>query len=125
MSKINPQEPANSHDPWLENIKKSLDDSVDTLDLSTQMALQRARQKALSQPTKRLWPNTPILALAASLLLAIILLITMPFSVQEDPTSSMLSVLDDLPLLSAEDDFELYQSLEFLQWLESQGTDRG
>lgn len=110
-------------EPWLREVKEDLDHAAEHLDLSTQMALKRARQQALRQRNNLpIWRRPPVLALASGGLVAVwaLNLWSPQTPAPNTPQAQTAGVFEDLPLLMAEDDFELYQSLEFLQWLETQ-----
>ena len=101
-----------------QQIKKSMDEVVDAIDVSTQVKLNQARHAALNQNNhKRL---VPMLSLAG-MALAVILLVTLvwlqaPIDGVNDQAEPLR--LEDLDLLATEAEPEFYQDLEFLAWLE-------
>jgi len=97
----------------LDNIKATLDTTESQLDPETRRALQQARHTALEQLHKpRYWQPIAGLAVAASVTLLVVGLVT----IQTNDTA-VLNQHDDLSLLSAGDDLEFYENLEFYQWL--------
>ncbi|MCG8463263.1 MAG: hypothetical protein MI750_00255 [Xanthomonadales bacterium] len=126
-------------------LTEQLDRAVDELDLSTQLALQRARQHALrsagqsrSQTQSRAWwAGGGLATAAAALLLAIVLIpgsqngLPTNISAMGTPTSGIPAMgmvadadngasISDLALL-AEDEFLLLdEELEFYAWLEEE-----
>lgn len=115
-------------DAWLKQVKQDLDEASEQLDYRTQMQLRRARQRALNAPkSPPLWQRPPVLVLATGLLVALLAvpLWKTPDNEVKPSNVASLGVLEDLPLLSTEDDLELYQSLEFLQWLEQNHVEMG
>lgn len=99
-------------DELLTQIRQHLDESSDHLDAATLSRLNQARQQAqqVGQATRR-WPK-PVMALgatAASVTLMVSLLWT--------PVAHNSLVMEDLPMLTASEDLELYQELEFYEWL--------
>lgn len=98
----------------LDGIKARLDQSTEELDERTLRALKVARHEALAQqdrPSKNWWPVTGLAAFAGIALL-VVGLVTIQFN-----DSVMLEEVEDLPMLTAGDDLELYENLEFYQWL--------
>lgn len=110
MNKQDPQA------PFVETVKAALDQSQADLDSVTLARLRAARRTALqTKPDKIGWwrPHRVWLATAFSMVLAVTLWLG------QQPGKAVLPV-DDLPLLTASEDFELYRDLEFYQWLEYQ-----
>lgn len=100
--------------------KKAFDQHVDSLDSKTLNRLHAARQRALSQQRKQAWLFSKwhsvkwLTGAGAGLVLASIL----TFMIAPDLLqSNTLSPLDDLELLSAEAEIDLYTQLEFYEWL--------
>jgi len=97
------------------NAKKALDQQVDALDSQTLHRLRKARECALSQKDKKFWLSKKRLTGAgAGLALAGVL----TFLMVPQLTASKLSPLEDLEMLSAETDMDLYTQLDFYQWLD-------
>ena len=102
--------------------RRALDQQVDSLPASTLGALSGARQKAIvSHSTARhqpalLWGGGA--ACAAALLVAIFL--------SNGPVTepSQTSDFADSDILSAVEELDLYQQLEFYHWLEAEGLAR-
>lgn len=98
-----------------ENAKKAFDQQVGSLDSQTLRRLREARESALSQRNKNIWLSKKWLTGAgAGLALASIL----TFIIVPQLTASKLSPLEDLEMLSAETDLDLYTQLDFYQWLD-------
>lgn len=98
----------------LKNIKATLDAASTQLDQETQHALKQARHAALAQIHKPRWTWQPIagLAVAASVTMLVVGLVTI-----QTNESDLMKQHEDLSLLSAGDDLEFYENLEFYQWL--------
>lgn len=98
----------------LDNIRATLDRDSEQLDADTKRALQQARHQALAQLDKPRWIWQPIagVAVAASVTMLVVGLVT----VQTD-NGTIMHQHEDLSLLSSGDDLELYENLEFYQWL--------
>jgi len=100
--------------------REAFDQQVDSLEISTLHRLQAARQKALSLQRKQSWLSSTrrstkwLTGAGAGLALASVL----TFMVAPDLLqSNKLSPLDDLEMLSAEAEIDLYTQLEFYEWL--------
>jgi len=105
---------------FISGIKSGLDKSLHELDAVTLARLQAARLTALEHAEhKSVWlsRNKMLLATAMSTLLAVSV-----WFIQKPGNGSL--PMDDLPLLTATEDFELYRKLEFYQWLEYE-TEQG
>ncbi len=99
--------------------KKQLDQSVEPLDSETVSRLRAMRYESLhSQPQgiPWLWPASG-LATACTAILALVLWWSGPAEngqLEEGP------LVEDLDLLAAADNFDLYEDLEFYSWLAEQ-----
>lgn len=107
---------------FLNRVQKTLDNSVDEIDAGTRARLKAIRLNALeSGQQKPAWYNPQVitdvfnqnrLVLATSMS---VLILAGVWFVQK-PTLKDFPV-DDMQILTANDDLELYQELEFYQWL--------
>ena len=116
MTKINEDE-LNS------NIKKSLDDSIDSLDANTLSDIRQIRANAIDKAKRNNYSVFSSkkqgfliggVATACVMLLTVVLLLNSPTSMQSIPA-------EDIELISSSDSFELYEELEFYEWLEEDG----
>lgn len=98
----------------LDNINASLEQASQGLDQQTLRALQKSRHAALAQLHKprHHWQAVSGFAVAASVALLVFALFT--FQAND---SDIMHHAEDISLLSSGDDFELYENLEFYQWL--------
>ena len=99
-----------------DNLEKSLrsafDESVDNLDQGTANSIRRVREQALYGKTGMhagLWIPA---AAFASVCMAAIIYLSLPA-----PNQPQIEV-DDFEMLSSTENIELYEDLEFYQWLE-------
>ncbi len=101
-----------------QQIKKSMDEVVDAIDVSTQVKLNQARHAALNQNNnKRLVPMLSLAGMALAVILAVTLVwFQAPIEGASSEAESLW--LEDLDLLATEAEPEFYQDLEFLAWLE-------
>lgn len=100
-------------------IKKSLDDLVENIDVTTQVKLNAARQAALEKNNfKKKTPVWSVVGMACA-----VVLMTSWFwnhsEVEHLPTKTDVPWLEDIDLLANEADPDFYQDLEFLAWLEA------
>jgi hypothetical protein len=104
-----------NEDKLATNIRQSLDDSVESLDTNTLAKIRQIRAQAVARADvrQRHWSNlmTGALATACVITFAVMVLLRSPA-----PTSSV--PLDDLDLISSSESLELYEDLEFYEWLE-------
>jgi len=99
---------------FVQGIKHRLDQSQQELDTITLARLRAARRTALENAQQRpVWflRHRMLLATAMSTLLVVSIWLI------QVPEKGQLPI-DDLPLLTATEDFDLYRDLEFYQWLE-------
>ena len=104
-----------TEESFLAQARKQLDKSAEALDGETSSRLTRARQRALAElePAPGWWPrwSLPVGALAGVLALVLAIGLT------SQPSPESVSSLEDLELLSANESFELFEELEFYEWL--------
>ena len=112
---------SNENKAFLDNINDRLNKRVDELDDATLSALQNIRKTAIAQAenkTTDTWnwlQPIPVMALASIVLVvSVTLQMTMTSSVLPSPA------LADIPMLTASDDIEFYNDLEFYQWLDAE-----
>lgn len=105
------------------NIRQGLDESVDALDANTLSKIRQIRAQAIELANDKssadLFGNKQRLliggfATACVMVLAVVLLLNSPTSIQTVP-------VDEIELISSSDNFELYEDLEFYEWLEEDG----
>ena len=102
-----------------ENISSHLDQRVSDIDAQTISAIRDIRNKVLSEQALQPWSLLSLLKpvpLATSLSLALILSITLNITMFSDTATT--PALEDIPLLTAKDDIEFYNDLDFYQWLD-------
>lgn len=100
---------------FVKNAKTALNQQLDSLDRQTLSQIRQATEAALRAQDKPTWLSIKWVtgAGAGLALAAVITLMIVP-----QLTSGKLSPLDDLDLLSAEADMDLYTQLDFYQWLD-------
>src|SRR5262249_12072920 len=110
-------------EPWVDDARRLLDASAQSLDAATLSRLNRARQAALAQRRPRVRGWLPALGLAgsaAAVLLAVAL--WAPQHRGEAPgLHAPVAAMDSEN--AADDSLEFYQNLEFYAWLEAQDPD--
>jgi len=97
------------------NIRLALDESVDSLDANTLSKIRQIRSRAVEKAEARHvnWPGiiSGALATACVMVFTVMILLQSPTTLQPVP-------IDDLELLSSSEDLELFEDLEFYEWLE-------
>lgn len=110
---------------FVERVRRRLDDDVSAFDSETLSRLRRARQRAIAAAGKRSWWRAPwaahrpagdwlVPAGAFASIAATALALTLMVS---EPDDGIAREVDDLELLTAGEELELYENLEFYQWL--------
>lgn len=95
--------------------RRLLDDSVECMDATTRARLEGARRRALAQTRRPAWPyRRVVVAAAAASILGAAVLFSLPTEIREPDR-----VLADLDILTTPEQIELYQELEFYEWLEA------
>ncbi len=115
-----------------DSLKKSLDAEVNELDSTSSAKLISARYRALEQlQTQKQSIFTGYgrvglaVAVAASIVITVTLLIEAPRQVIEINTSNEATLFENLNILASSDSVEFYQSLDFLIWLENESDTQG
>ncbi|MFO1351852.1 MAG: hypothetical protein U1F68_14750 [Gammaproteobacteria bacterium] len=103
-------------DRWLQAVKTELDASVDALDAATLTRLRQARRRALAGAVRGPW-RAPWLALASCATVAAMVLVLLSKPQRGDDEDVMF---EDIDILVSTDDVELYDSLDFYEWLDQQ-----
>ena len=101
------------NEQFLRQVSQQLNDSEAGLDAATRSRLTQIRSKVLESATQPAWSwKRPVMAMASMAVVAVVTisLLWTPVSVQHDS-------LEDLTLLTANDDFDLINDVEFYQWL--------
>ncbi len=99
---------------FLQAIKSQLDQSIENIDGSTQSRLTQIRHLALDKVSTKSHPSILLPAGAfasACLVLAIV-------SYLPDQQTEQINVFDDIELISFSGSMDLYEDLEFYEWLE-------
>jgi len=112
----------NKEQAFLKAAKKTLDESLDTIDAATLTRLRAARRAAMTQsgpPPWRLWRNAwaPAGALTAVALVAVTA-VSLWNAGMQDPVVPL--AWEEAPILGSADDLEFYQELEFYYWLQDE-----
>jgi len=99
-----------------------LDSSTESLDSNTAIKLRRIRQQALAQSPQRVarwWiPMGAISATAAAALVATLMTTTLAPQAHVD-------TIEDIDILASSDSTDLYEQVDFYEWLDSQQGNKG
>jgi len=103
-----------SDEKLIEQITERLDTSIERLDGATRSRLTQARHRALAARHRNSW----IFPAAGSAVLASVItaMVWLGHTPDVKPTYSAT----DFEMLTSSDSMELYQNVEFLQWLDAQ-----
>jgi hypothetical protein len=110
----------NSVESFIDQIKRHLDESCETIDARTSVMIARARVTAIQEGTKRrtlwFWPALG-LATAAPVLLAVVIAFHWALPKPAPDQVEVLEIVSSGKDLELFRDIELYQNLEFYSWL--------
>jgi hypothetical protein len=98
------------------NIKQTLDESVEALDANTLSMIRQIRAQAVDKAKAHHHVNwlgvmSGALATACVMVFAVMILLKSPTPMQTVP-------VEDLELISSSENLELFEDLEFYEWLE-------
>jgi hypothetical protein len=97
---------------FIARAKAMLDRSVNEIDHSAELRLQRARLSALDSPRRRTWLLWASATTVSVVALAILIWLRQPAPA---PTASV--PLEDFELVTSVEDVELAEDLDFYHWL--------
>lgn len=106
------------HDRLPAGAQRLLDTSVAGLDAATRSRLNQARQRALAARGRRapVWtPGWALGGVAASVCVVVLAFVLW----QGQPAGQPYDALADLEVLTASDQIDLYEDLDFYEWLDS------
>ena len=102
---------------FLNNVRNTLHKSLDAIDAETTSRIKQARYQALEQGHNKsswLMPFSAIAVTASVVTLSVTLWFT-PFNEMNEEL-----VLEDISLLTASEELDFYQELEFYNWLDDE-----
>ena len=116
-----------SDDDMIKDIRQRLDDAAEQLDPAIAGRLRAARRTALEARPRPGFGYRPVLA--GGVALATVVLVTVyigrgPGGVDAPPVS-LAGLANDMELISEADNLELFNELEFYQWLVENEQDAG
>ena len=98
-------------------VKAYLDDSLDELSPDITRRLQQARYAALEKAKPRsLWSFFPQTATVAVAIAVVSLSLNFNFN-QNETIDTMIAMETEMEMLTSNDNLELMEDLEFIQWL--------
>jgi hypothetical protein len=103
--------------------KSLFDESVADLDGATRSRLTRARQRALAEVARPGWAGLgfPVPAAAAVAAIAVVAVtLVLRDAAEPIPVVAEVAEFSDFDLLLEEDEFDLFEDLEFYAWLDEQ-----
>ena len=105
------------NDKWINELTSRLKNSSDAIPHTTMTKIRDIRHQAL-QPRHTNWSNSWLgyTTLAAACMLTLVIGFNLKHRTLDDQTMD-----DDLELLISAEDLDIYENLEFYQWLESTG----
>lgn len=123
------QKEANSETVFLETVRTELDASCERLDGHTRSRLNSIRHAALEHGLKQqTMPGRALLAPFGGLVTACVLVVVVSLFYQQRPETPLQAIpdngsaIEDLDILTSTENLELFENLEFFQWLEENET---
>lgn len=113
-------DPERGQQDFLQRIKATLDAQEARLDTDTVRELRLARHRALAtlHKPRRFWQ--PV-ALAGLMAMIVVVVVSLQHSPVRPPKTG--TAMENMALLSSGDDFDLYENLDFYQWLAQEKHD--
>ena len=116
----------------LKAAKSTLDDTTAQLDGQVRQRLQQARQAAVrtanatpnSRGTPLIRPSWMVTAGRFAVLTIVISVVFINVTTESEPSVPIASI-DDVPIITAPEELELYEELDFYQWLSVEHGDVG
>lgn len=111
--------PSENEERFIARVKEHLDQGASELDPAVQARLRHARYQALRHPSQGipwLWPMTGLATACTALIVTILWWPSSPDPMVDGPAQ----VVEDIEVLIAEDQLDLYEDLEFYAWLAEQ-----
>lgn len=105
----------NKQEALLAKISATLDQQVTEIDPNISQRLAAARHTALQELHKPHRSVSPVIMLAMA---ASVIAVVVSVLLWQPGAPGTIPALEDLPILSAGEDFELLEDLEFYRWLE-------
>lgn len=107
-------DPERGQQDFLQRIKATLDAQEAQLDADTVRDLRLARHRALAtlQKPRRFWQPVALAGLAAMI---VVVVVSLQHSYVKPPGTG--TAMENMALLGSGDDFDLYEHLDFYQWL--------
>ena len=104
-----------NEDKFEANIKQALDNGVDAIDAHTLSRIRQVRARAVEKAEVKSvnWFGVMSGALATACVMVFAVMILL-----ESPTPMQAVPVDDIELISSSDNLELFEELEFYEWLD-------
>ena len=106
----------------IDEIKNKLDESCEQIEPRVRSRLTQMRYRALdslddkTHATQSYW--LPMGAFATAGLLSVIIFLGNPVTSPKDNDATYVALVDDMEILYSNDSLDLYEEVEFYQWLE-------
>ena len=104
-------------------IADALDAEADSIDVATLDKLRQARQKALDQESGRPildWLPAGHIVATTGAITVTTAVVMLAFWISVVNPQTRVNTIEDIELLASADNAELYENIEFYEWLESQ-----
>ncbi len=106
----------------IDEIKNRLDESSEQIEPQIRSRLTQMRYQALDlledKKFKRQSYWLPMSAFATAGLFSVIIFLDNPMTAPKDDVATYVALVDDMDILYSSDSLDLYEEVEFYQWLE-------
>ena len=114
----------NNENVFLERVRGTLDDSVDTLDAETLSRLTQARHRALEEAKSRPYQRRPSFWFSLAGLAAATAVVFLAIFLAREPSGTQYySGIEDVEILATSENPEFFVDLEFYAWLAEEMDD--
>lgn len=110
---------------FLHTVSTALDESLDHIDAHAQSRLRQARSKAMQSIEKKSWLQPTAWLSAGSIAAICIVAITGILYLNASSTGLPVNGFADVDLIASDESLELFENLEFYQWLQQEETGAG
>ena len=109
----------NGDNEFVERVRAALDDDAEHMDAATRSRLNRIRQATLDQAAapRAVWPTSLFKWSAPALAMAALVAVVYTTTYRPMPLDQEFATIEDLEIIAADDQLDLFEELDFYTWL--------